>query len=123
MQVRVLLAELKKAEVSRGLLLFLFAQKFCTALMLQENTETCWLYILKSESAEKYYVGVSTDPQRRLMFHNSIEKGFTSRYRPWKLVLVKEYESRKAAMQAEKTVKSWKSQKRIIQLVRGEVVL
>jgi len=91
--------------------------------MLQENTETCWLYILKSESAEKYYVGVSTDPQRRLMFHNSIEKGFTSRYRPWKLVLVKEYESRKAAMQAEKTVKSWKSQKRIIQLVRGEVVL
>ncbi|MDI6765480.1 MAG: GIY-YIG nuclease family protein [Bacteroidota bacterium] len=43
-----------------------------------------WVYILQSISHDRYYVGQSENPERRLEFHNSIEKGFTSRYRPWK---------------------------------------
>ncbi|MCH7517073.1 MAG: GIY-YIG nuclease family protein, partial [Bacteroidetes bacterium] len=43
------------------------------------------LYILRSIKVYKYYVGISKNPRRRLEYHNTIEKGFTSRYRPWKI--------------------------------------
>ena len=39
-----------------------------------------YLFILKSMSSEKYYTGVSENVDRRLLFHNTTEKGFTSRY-------------------------------------------
>ncbi|MEW6508697.1 MAG: GIY-YIG nuclease family protein, partial [Bacteroidota bacterium] len=39
-----------------------------------------FLYILKSKLNEKHYIGISQNPVRRLEYHNSIEKGFTSRY-------------------------------------------
>ncbi|MBU1117005.1 MAG: GIY-YIG nuclease family protein, partial [Bacteroidetes bacterium] len=42
-----------------------------------------FLYILKSKSANKFYVGISQSPTLRLQYHNSFEKGFTARYRPW----------------------------------------
>ncbi len=48
---------------------------------------THYVYILKSRSVNKYYIGSSENPDRRLRYHNIIEKGFTSRYRPWKIVL------------------------------------
>jgi predicted GIY-YIG superfamily endonuclease len=83
----------------------------------------CFLYILFSESADRYYVGVSSDPHRRLEFHNTKERGFTARYRPWKLVFIKEYTSRSEAQGAEKKIKNWKSQKMIIQLINGEIPL
>ena len=81
------------------------------------------LYILKSESAPRYYYGISEDPERRLSCHNSIEKGFTSRYRPWKLVFVKQYPSRTEAHRAELTVKRWKSRSMTEKLIAGIVSL
>ncbi|NWF89883.1 MAG: GIY-YIG nuclease family protein, partial [Ignavibacteriaceae bacterium] len=56
-----------------------------------------FVYILKSQSANKYYIGLSENPERRLKFHNTIEKGFTSRYRPWEISYTKEYESKEQA--------------------------
>jgi putative endonuclease len=50
-----------------------------------------YIYILHSISADKYYVEPSNNPERRLQFHNAIEKGFTSRYRPWQLAFQKEF--------------------------------
>ena len=82
---------------------------------------TYFVYILRSKSADKYYVGSSSDPARRLKFHNSIEKGFTSRYRPWELVYTKEYYSKREAQAVERKIKSWKSKKRIIKLINGEI--
>jgi hypothetical protein len=38
-----------------------------------------FLYILKSAVVARYYVGISTNPHRRLEYHNSVAKGFTSR--------------------------------------------
>ncbi|MBU0476094.1 MAG: GIY-YIG nuclease family protein, partial [Bacteroidetes bacterium] len=34
-----------------------------------------FLYILKSKSANKFYVGISQSPTLRLQYHNSFEKG------------------------------------------------
>ena len=80
-----------------------------------------FVYILKSVPSGKFYKGSSDDPDRRLIFHNSIEKGFTSRYRPWKLVWKKEYPSKAEAQKAEKKIKAWKSTQMIEKLIRGEI--
>jgi putative endonuclease len=104
MQVRVLLAELK-APNSLGLYYFM----------------SYFLYILKSKSAEKYYTGISANPELRLSYHNTFEKGFTSRYRPWEIAFTKEYESKEVAHQMELKIKSWKSKKMIERVIRGEI--
>ena len=126
MQVRVLLAELKKGSTD-SIMCCLF---YCPlpiifeSIDLMETSESrgpCSLYILYSEEADRYYAGISRDPYRRLVFHNSMERGFTSRYRPWKLLYVKEYPSRIEAQRAEKKVKSWKSRKMTEKVIKGEL--
>ena len=88
-----------------------------------DNPIPYFLYILKSEVADRYYVGVSSNPQRRLEYHNGFEKGFTSRYRPWAIVFTRKYPSKAQALVAETTVKAWKSRKMIERLIAGEAVL
>lgn len=80
-----------------------------------------FLYILQSEHSGVFYTGSSDNPQRRVHFHNTIETGFTSRYRPWKIVFTKEYPTKHLAQQAERKVKSWKSRKMIEQLINGTI--
>ena len=82
-----------------------------------------WIYILRSKLLEKYYVGQSIDPHHRLVYHNTIEKGFTSRYRPWELVYSKECETRREAKEVEMKVKGWKSKIMIRKLIEGQVKL
>jgi len=80
-----------------------------------------FLYILKSQSTEKYYTGISANPELRLSYHNTFEKGFTSRYRPWEIVFTKEFESKEIAHQAELKIKSWKSKTMIEKIISGEI--
>jgi putative endonuclease len=43
-----------------------------------------YIYIIYSASADKYYIGHSNDPARRLEEHNNVIKNsFTFRHRPW----------------------------------------
>ena len=84
---------------------------------------SCLLYILHSESADRFYTGTSPDLERRLKFHNGLGRGFTARYRPWKIVFTKEYPSRQHALAAEKKVKGWKSKLMIRRLIAGEPLL
>ncbi len=79
------------------------------------------LYILRSIKVYKYYVGISKNPQRRLEYHNTIEKGFTSRYYPWEIVFTKKFKTKAEAMAAEKKVKGWKSKIMIKKLITGEI--
>jgi putative endonuclease len=45
-----------------------------------------YVYNIYSESADKYYIGHTDDPVRRLEEHNTaIKNSFTSKYRPWVL--------------------------------------
>ena len=68
-----------------------------------------YLYILKSTVADKFYIGVSANPTTRLSYHNSHEKGFTARYRPWEIVFTKLYNSKSEALAAKRKIKKWKS--------------
>ena len=80
-----------------------------------------YLYILQSLKVLKYYTGISNNPYRRLEFHNSIEKGFTSRYRPWEIVYTKKYSDKTSALKAEKKIKTWKSRDMIERVINGEI--
>ena len=82
-----------------------------------------YLYILKSQVIDKFYIGISQNPKLRLEYHNTIEKGFTSRYRPWKIVYTKEFSSREEAGEIERKIKRWKSKKMIERVVSGEIKL
>ncbi len=80
-----------------------------------------YLYILKSKTTAKYYVGISENANRRLEYHNTKEKGFTSRYRPWEIVYQKEYDSKNEAQIAEKKIKGWKSRVMVEKLIEKEI--
>jgi putative endonuclease len=68
-------------------------------------------FILQSVTSGKYYVGVSDNPERRLTYHNSTERGFTSMYRPLTIKYVKEYPTKKETLSIERKIKSMKSKK------------
>ncbi len=78
-----------------------------------------YLYILHSESIDKYYTGVSHDPATRVQYHNSFNKGWTRRGRPWTIVFSKEFLSKSEALKAERYVKQQKSQIFVKELVTG----
>jgi len=80
-----------------------------------------FLYILQSISSEKLYIGISQNPSTRLCYHNSVEKGFTARYRPWKIVFTKEFPSKAEAALAERKVKNWKSKIMIQKIINREI--
>ena len=77
-----------------------------------------YIYIIYSDAWDKYYVGYSNDPHRRLNEHNTKPfNTFTSKYRPWKLIAIFACGEEEAlAMQLEKFIKKQKSRKFIEQL-------
>jgi putative endonuclease len=74
-------------------------------------TAMFYIYIIYSESADRYYVGHTNDPERRLFEHNNIQKTtFSSKYRPWTLVFkFPVSENRSEAIIVEKYIKGRKS--------------
>ena len=46
--------------------------------------ENYWVYVLRNP-AGKYYIGISSDVDRRLTEHNAGYSTFTSKHRPWEI--------------------------------------
>jgi putative endonuclease len=63
------------------------------------------VYILYSKSLEKYYIGMSEDPDKRLEFHNKGRRGWTKRGVPWEMVFQKEFPTHLEAARAERFIK------------------
>jgi putative endonuclease len=75
------------------------------------------VYILQSAINGSFYIGQTSDFERRFSDHN---KGFsksTSRYRPWNLVWITSLDDRKSAFKLEQELKSLKSRIRIIKYI------
>jgi putative endonuclease len=69
-----------------------------------------FVYILNSAKIDKYYIGYSQDPAKRLEFHNSeLNKIWSKRGQPWELKVVIEFPDKTAALKAEKFIKRKKS--------------
>ena len=65
-----------------------------------------YVYILKSESKGLLYKGISVDPEKRLVDHNSGRNKSTKGHRPWKLVYTEKFQTRREAREREKYFKS-----------------
>ena len=66
-----------------------------------------FVYIIKSLSADcEYYVGVTSDFERRLEAHNAGLSTHTARYRPWRALIVIEFDEEKPALQFERYLKT-----------------
>jgi len=53
------------------------------------------VYVLYSESADRLYIGYSSNYVKRFRWYNGLSrKGFTVRYRPWKIVHFELYPSK-----------------------------
>ena len=72
-----------------------------------------YIYILYSTVSDKFYVGYSTDPQRRLIEHNTKPfNTYTSKHRPWMLKACFECsKDEKETMRIERFIKKQKSRK------------
>ncbi len=64
------------------------------------------VYVLLSEKHNIHYTGFSSDVVTRLKSHNIFGKGWTARYRPWKLIFTKDFETKQEAMIYEKWLKT-----------------
>jgi putative endonuclease len=52
-----------------------------------------YVYILRSNSCPwRHYMGVTLDPDRRLIAHNAGMSPHTSKYRPWSIIVVIRFE-------------------------------
>ena len=83
-----------------------------------------YLYILYSESADKYYVGHSVNPWQRLEQHlsNSGDK-YTGSYKDWKLAAVFEVSQFKGdADKIEKFIKKQKSRRLIETILKDNFI-
>jgi putative endonuclease len=66
-----------------------------------------FVYVLQSvKDAERYYVGLTNDMTRRLESHNAGESTYTSKDRPWKLIVTVSFEKLYKAEAFEKYLKS-----------------
>ncbi len=67
-----------------------------------------FVYILQSINADKFYVGYTSNLERRLLEHQSGNSVFDRTYRPFRLVFSEKYENKLVAMRREREIKSYK---------------
>jgi len=70
------------------------------------------VYVLYSEKYNRLYIGFTSDIQNRILSHNQLgKKGFTLKFRPWKLIHTEVFPSQKEAMARERQLKSGQGRK------------
>ena len=81
-----------------------------------------YIYILYSEGSNKFYVGYTTNYDRRLIEHNESERNtYTSKYRPWRIEAVFQCGTDEGyAKKAETFIKNQKSRKFLERMIEGE---
>ena len=65
-----------------------------------------YVYVLYSLNFQRYYVGMTTNLNRRLFEHNNGKTQSTSPYKPWKIVHNEIFNTRSEAREREKYLKS-----------------
>jgi len=72
-----------------------------------------YIYLLKSETNGKLYIGYSKDLKKRLLEHNSKVTKSTKSGIPWKLIYYEAFENKTDALREEIFLKSGKGRERI----------
>ncbi len=80
-----------------------------------------YIYILKSNKHNRYYIGCTSDLERRVRQHNRGNNRSTRPGIPWRLVCFRKFNNQKEAYDCEKLVKSYKGGNAFKRIVNGEV--
>jgi len=65
------------------------------------------VYVIHSEAYDKIYIGRTTNLPERFKSHNELgTKGWTIKFRPWKIVHTEKFATKGEAIQREKALKS-----------------
>jgi putative endonuclease len=78
-----------------------------------------YVYILRSETTDRFYIGQSQNVGERLAYHNA---GYSLSLRnrgPWKLFYTETFGTRSEAVKREQCLKKQKSREAILRLVRA----
>jgi len=76
-------------------------------------------YVIFSPTHNKIYIGFSSNFEKRLDSHNdSLNKGWTSKYRPWVLLFKDELSTKQQAMKREKELKGAQGRQYIWKLIK-----
>lgn len=81
-----------------------------------------FVYILKSLKSHRYYIGSSTDVDKRLVMHNHGSTRSTKLYRPWTIIYTETFQTRSDAEKREWFLKhppGYLEKKRIIAQYEG----
>jgi len=65
-----------------------------------------FVYVLRSESDRRPYIGITSNVSQRLATHNSGGSAYTAAHRPWRLVVSLEFASEEGALAFERYLKS-----------------
>ncbi|MFW5755860.1 MAG: GIY-YIG nuclease family protein [Tangfeifania sp.] len=76
-----------------------------------------YVYLLESESSGIWYVGLSQNPDERLIHHNRGKSKFTSGHRPWKMLYQEKVGSLYEARKKEKYYKSSAGKRRLKMII------
>ncbi|KAB2907924.1 MAG: GIY-YIG nuclease family protein [Ignavibacteriales bacterium] len=77
-----------------------------------------YLFILYSQTLDKYYIGQTSNLEDRVKLHNTQRSKFTSRATDWELISTEQFSTRSEATQRESQLKKLKSRK-VIQELTG----
>ncbi|OGI63762.1 endonuclease [Candidatus Nomurabacteria bacterium RIFCSPLOWO2_01_FULL_41_21] len=80
-----------------------------------------YVYILRSGSNNKYYIGYTSDLNQRIKSHNSGRNKSTKVGIPWKVVHNEQFEDKKSAWLREKQIKDYKGGEAFKKLINGGV--
>ncbi len=77
-----------------------------------------YVYILHSQSRDRYYIGHCKNLDSRLNEHNRGKVKSTKAFVPWKIVYTEQYNTKSEAFSREMNIKSYKSGEAFKKLVR-----
>ena len=83
---------------------------------------TFFVYILKSELDNSFYVGQTSNLEERLSRHNKGYNRSTKLKRPWKMIYSETCKSRSEAMKLEKKIKSCKKRAAIEKYIESNKI-
>lgn len=75
-------------------------------IRISQTNQMYYVYGIKSIIRNYIYVGLTNNVERRFKEHNKAKEKTTRAYRPFELILIEKFETRKEARQREKHLKS-----------------
>ena len=82
-----------------------------------------FLYILKSLKDNGYYIGISQDVKKRLLYHNNGRVRSTKNHRPLKIIYQEQCGLMSIAREREKHLKSYKGCKEKLSLIENSEIV